>query len=330
MKSIKYILVTTCRDEEENLPNLIYSIKAQTVKPVFWVIVNDGSTDGTPEIISKTEKKHEWIKGVHLKEQGKYMGKHYADVCNKGFEFAREYCHKNEITYNFVALVDADNILEKDYVEKLIIEFEKDSKLGIASGINAYAEIQYLLAEIKKSTPNASVMDEKIWNLYGSSLVQVQKSYEDKPMGSARLWRRKCFEETGNGYLFGYAPDSISNVKAKMRGWKTRRFMNARVIERRGTIKQGVWNGGIRDGKFDYFLGRPLYYSLLRAITFSLRKPHYFGLFYFYGYIASILKKESRIDDNEVLEYYQRIRPRELKERYIRKFNRYVGLFFRG
>jgi len=319
-----YILVTPCKNEEENLSNLICSIGAQTIKPTLWIIVDDGSTDGTGEIISRTGREHDWIKGINLDEHPEYMGKHYAYVCNKGFEFAIEYCKKNGIKYDYVGLVDADNMLEKKYFEKLIDEFEKDPQLGIASGTNAFADIPHLLSELRESNPEADIMDEELWNLYGSNEVLIQSAHEDKPTGSARLWRKKCFEETGNGYLLAYAPDSISNVKANMRGWKTQRFKDAKIIERVGYITHGEWEGGIRIGKFDYFLGRPLYYSFLCTIKLIRKKSFLFGSAYLYSYITSIVKKEDRIDDPEVLNYYQNIRIRELRRYYTRKLKQYL------
>lgn len=49
-ESRRYIVVTPCRNEEKNLPNLVQSMTVQTIRSVFWVIVDDGSTDKTPEI----------------------------------------------------------------------------------------------------------------------------------------------------------------------------------------------------------------------------------------------------------------------------------------
>jgi len=64
----RYIVFTPCRNEEKNLPNLLQSITVQTIRPALWVIVDDGSTDKTGEIITEAEKRHEWIKGHHLEE----------------------------------------------------------------------------------------------------------------------------------------------------------------------------------------------------------------------------------------------------------------------
>lgn len=302
----RYIVVTPCRDEEKNLPNLVQSITAQTIRPVLWVIVDDGSIDKTGEIIAEAKKTYEWIKAVHLTVHKEYMGAHIAYVCNKGFEFAKDYCNENGISFGYIALVDADNILEARYFEKLINEFEKDAKLGIASGNSAFADVETFLEELRAKNPDVTVMDNEFWQLWDSPSTQIQNSREDLPTGSARIWRRDCFEETG-GYLPVALPDSVSNAKAKMSGWKTRRFRDIRIIERHGLKKQGLWNGYKERGESLFFLGQPLSFAVLKAFNYSLEKPYYIGMAYLYGYIKSLVLRKKRIDDNEIRKYFQAI-----------------------
>lgn len=302
----RYIVVTPCRNEEKNLPNLAQSITAQTLRPALWVIVDDGSSDKTGEIIGEAEKNYGWIKGIHLEEHKGYMGTHISYVCNKGFEFAKDYCNEKDIPYGYIALVDADNILEERYFEKLIEEFEKDKKLGIASGNSAFADIETLLDDLRADDPNVTVMDEEFWQSWDSPSMQIQNSREDLPMGSARMWRRDCFEETG-GYLPVALPDSVSNAKAKMKGWKTKRFMGIRIIERPGLEKQGLWNGYKEKGESLFFMGQPLSFAVLKSFNYSLKRPYYTGMAYFYGYTKSLVQRKERIDDDEIREYFYSI-----------------------
>ena len=321
MKKLKmnrrYIVVTPCRNEEKNLPNLVQSITAQTIRPALWVIVDDGSTDRTGKIIAEVEKKYEWIKRIHLEEHKEYMGTHLAYVCNMGFEFAREYCTEKDIIYEYIALVDADNILEERYFEKLIEEFENDEKLGIASGNSAFADIENILDDLRAKNPNVSVMDKEFWQMWDSPFMQIQNSREDLPTGSARMWRRECFEEAG-GYLPVALPDSVSNAKAKMKGWRTRRFMDIRIIERYGLKKQGMWKGYKEKGESLFFLGQPLYFAVLKAFNYSLKRPYYTGVAYLYGYIKSFVLRKERIDDDEIRKYFHFIH----HDYYKKKFER--------
>ena len=106
----QYIVITPCRNEGKNLPNLIQSILSQSIKPSLWVVVNDGSVDNTAEIITDAETKYSWIKGIHLDECEEYMGSHIAHVYNRGFEFAIQYSKKKNLTYQYISVVDADKI----------------------------------------------------------------------------------------------------------------------------------------------------------------------------------------------------------------------------
>ena len=133
-KSRQYIVVTACKNEGDNLPNLIQSIASQTLKPVLWIIVDDGSTDNTPEILKEAEEKYSWIQSIRLEESKRDLGLHLAGMVRKGFDFAINYCKKKGIDYGYLANVDGDLTLETTFFEDIIKEFEKDPELGLASG----------------------------------------------------------------------------------------------------------------------------------------------------------------------------------------------------
>ncbi len=301
--SKEYIVVTPCKDEENNLPNVILSITSQSIKPKLWVIVDDGSTDRSLQIISKAEDEYDWIVKICLEESDIYMGTHIARVCKSGFDYALNHCKNNSIPFEFIALVDADNILEAQYFEKLMLEFGDDEKLGIASGNSALLGIEENLSELRIKNQDTNVMSEEFWQLFGSSISRVQSCREDLPTGSARIWRKACFEETG-GYLPVPLPDSVSNAKAKMKGWKTRRFNEIKIIEREGLARQGLWNGYKEKGESYFVLGQSTSYALLKSINYSRIKPYYVGVAYFYGYVSSFIKGIKRVDDEEILTYY--------------------------
>lgn len=321
MKESPLIVVTPCKNEENILKFLIHSMVGQNLKPFVWVIVDDGSTDKTGEIIADAEKKYEWIKGVHLRECKVYMGSHIHFVCNAGFEFAVNYSKKNNKLYEYIALVDADNILEERYFEKIIQEFEKNPKLGIASGNSAFAEIDTILNNLRLKYADVNVMSNEFWQMWNSPFMQIQKVREDFPMGSARIWRRDCFEQTG-GYLPVPLPDSVSNGMAKLKGWKTIRFMDIKVVERRGLAKQGMWKGYRNKGENYYFLDFPLVFAILKAFKYSLEKPYYNGIAFIWGFIKSLAYRKEKVNDIEIRRYYRYVHPKELKDYYRKKIKR--------
>ena len=168
-------------------------------------------------------------------------------------------------------------------------EFEKDSELGIASG-------------------------NEHWNISGR--LVCAGSREELPMGPARLWRRECFEETG-GYQATAFPDSVSNVKAKLRGWKTKQFKDIKVIARRTSTAKGCWWGSVREGKDYYFLNYHPFVFLLRTIRYTFKEPYYTGLGLFIGYFGSFIQRRKKTEDDEIKYYYRHTRPKEISRQYF-------------
>lgn len=309
-----YFIVTACRNEEKNLPNLAQSIILQSIKPILWVIVDDNSTDNSNSIISSLEKKYDWIKGIYLKEKSEYMGAHYSEVCNKGFNYAIDYCNKNNLSYQYIALVDSDNIPESKYFEKLINEFENDFGLGIASGINASTNIDILLSYWNIN----EIVTTHFYDAFNSKMVKIYYKGYNFPMGSARLWRTECFFKT-KGYLLTNSPDGVSNMKAKAQGWKTKRFKNAGVIEREGMTVGKVSKIYKQHGDTDCFLWYPFIFVLIRFFKFSIKEPLN-GIFYLYGYFVAFLKNK-RIDDIEVKNYNQKSRKKDIYRKILSSFS---------
>ena len=288
-----YFVVTPVKNEEKSLPFTIRSIEEQTVKPILWVIVDDGSTDNTPKIIEDAKRRHDWIQSIRLKEGERDLKIHYAYVCKTGLDFAIKYCNERKIEYKYIALVEADMILEDSYFENLIKEFEKDPKLGIASG--------------------------GVWVCINGKETQI-KLRKDLAFGSHRLWRKKCFEETG-GYPLTHAVDSVSNVKAKLRGWKVKQFEKYKGVQTRMTgSAEGLWKGWKIRGEGAYYFNAHPFFVILKSIRYLFKKPYYIGLAYFIGYFSSYIGRKEQTDDEEIMHYYRYTRPKEVKKIYWDKF----------
>ena len=130
----QYLLVTPVKDEEKNFENLLKSIIDQTIKPTLWVVVDDGSSDHTPDMIVSAKDKYGWIKSIRLEENSRDRGVHLANVIKVGFDFAFKYCQENKIHFDYLGNVDADVVFEDTYFENLMGKFEIYTTLGVASG----------------------------------------------------------------------------------------------------------------------------------------------------------------------------------------------------
>jgi glycosyltransferase involved in cell wall biosynthesis len=288
-----YILITPAKNEQESLPLIADSVIKQSIVPKVWIIVDDGSADETPAIIRELMAKHYWIQSVRLPPHPRDITFHYSYVCKRGFDHAINYCNEKQIPFDFIALLDADTCLTETYFEHLISAFGHDPKLGIASGGIYY-------------------------NVNGK--LQWDKVFENDPAGTGRMWRNECFFETG-GYMVEPAPDSLSNVKAELYGWKTKNFKEIIAVQTRPTSSaEGVWKGYFIKGNLAHYVNLHPILVLLNVIDFSRQKPHYRGIAFAYGYLKGVLRRDKKIEDEWIKDYYRNKRIR----RYLPDF-----LFFK-
>lgn len=275
--SRRYIVITPCKNEGENLPDLIDSMIAQTVRPVAWVIVDDGSTDDTPQITQEAAKKYGWIHVLRLDEGSRDIGLHLASVMKNGFDYAISYCKENGLEYDYLGNLDGDLMLPSTFFENLMKEFEADPELGVASGGTKHVI---------------------------GARVRYAKVSVNEPSGGHMLIRRECFEECG-GILYSYSMDSVLKVKARLRGWKTRRFEENVATEMRDVnVAEGYWKGFIYKGKSSYYLNINPLHVMARFIMYSFRRPYYTGVAYLAGYLDSIIRRRGRINDSEIRKYF--------------------------
>jgi glycosyltransferase involved in cell wall biosynthesis len=287
------------KNEEKMLCEVIESIISQTVKPVLWLIIDDGSTDNSPKIIQSYVSKYDWIKSIRLPTHPRDIIFHVSYVYKYGFDYLLKYCEENKVEYNFIASLDADTILETEYFEKILHKFETNEKLGIASG-GLYHE-----------------MDGKL---------TISTKVENFPSGTGRVWSKKCFFDTG-GFSLEPSADSISNVKATLRGWDIQRFNEIQMVEKRLTSSaEGLWNGYEHNGYMAYYLNKNPILILLSVFQYTLRKPYYIGIAFLLGYILSCIKRKERIKDKEIREYYWNHRLSEYKKIIINRIKSIVSI----
>ncbi|MCX9075811.1 MAG: glycosyltransferase family A protein, partial [Candidatus Methanoperedens sp.] len=222
----KYILITPCKNEGKNLPHLINSIAMQTIRPLVWVIIDDGSTDNTPAILKEYIAKFKWIEGISLAESPRDIGFHLAEIMKKGFAHAIDICKEKRLEYNYLGNVDADLTLQTTFFENLMNEFEKNPRLGIASGGTDH--------------------------IIGNKKIRARLS-KNEPSGGHMLISKACFEECG-GMPISYSADSVLKAKARLRGWITMRFEENIATEIRDVDSaEGYWKGFINSGKASYY-----------------------------------------------------------------------------
>jgi len=272
---LAYLLVTPARNEERFIEGTIESVVAQIVAPQKWVIVSDGSTDRTDDIIRKHAAQHSWIKFIRRPE---HMERHFAAKV-RCFNFGYDAVCANN--YDIIGNLDADITFERDYFEFLLGKFAEDSRLGVA----------------------------------GTPFVEGGVSYDyrfasmEHVSGACQLFRRKCFEEIG-GYMpvAGGGIDWIAVTTARMKGWKTRTFLEKVCHHHRpmGTAAAGTFRALYSLGRQDYFLGGHPLWEFCRAAFQMTRKPYAVGgLVLLAGYLKALVGRIERPVSAELVRFHR-------------------------
>jgi len=266
-----YCVVTPVRNEEEYLPITIAAVAAQTMLPVEWIIVNDGSTDRTAEIIDDAAAKYPWIRAFHRTNRGFRSTGGGIDGFLDGIERLR--CNN----WNFLVNLDGDLSFPPDYFEGCFRHFQEDPKLGIVGGT--------------------------VYNKIGDSLV-LDKVADFHVRGATKVYRRECWDSLG-GMLRGLGWDTVDEVKANMRGWRTQSFPELHLTHYRVTgTAEGVWWGLVKDGHADYIVGyHPLFFAA-KCARRLFRPPILLGsVGLMYGYLRSVVRRAPRVEDKEFVGY---------------------------
>lgn len=268
---ITYAIVTPAHNEESYIRFTLDSVVAQTVQPAQWIIVDDGSTDGTASIIENYTSEFPWIKLLTLKNQVRQRGGKVISAFNAGLELV-------DAEYEFIVKLDADLSLGNDYFEKLLYQFKINPKLGLASG-GCYQ---------RTGTE---------WRL--------EPAANDHARGLSKVYRKECFQDI-NGLKPVNGWDTIDELSAQMKGWETRSFNELKALHYRPTgSANGKINGKMEMGKFSYFFGyHPLAFLLRGVYNMLTGKPIILGgIAMLWGYFDCWIHHEPRFDDPQLLTY---------------------------
>lgn len=284
-----FILITPIKDEAKNILKLKETILNQTVKPLIWVIGDANSKDGSFEIAKELFRDYEWIHVISQKtffESG-YSHRNIACNLNDCYKYAKE-ALKNSNNFSFIARTDVTPVLSCDYFDVLIGEMERDPKIAFACGL------QYLHFKNSK--------------IRFSQLAGISNTgFNDQG-----VYRREFLEEMG-GFPVTYSPETVLQIKALNRGWHLKLTDRTCFIKSRlGGSKIGVWNGYKLKGKVYYNLGYPISLVLIKTL-YSCFKLTPKNIAILSGYFLSAIKREEKIEDEEVIEYFGK---RRLKEVY--------------
>jgi glycosyltransferase involved in cell wall biosynthesis len=281
---MKYVLITPAHNEERFISKTLESMVAQRLLPERWVIVDDGSTDRTAEIVESYANRYPWIELFRRprRTDRSFAGKVHA--FNAGLE---RVC---SLQFEVIGNLDADLSFDADYLAFLVRKFSEDSKLGVAG------------------TPF-------IEDGYDSARDSFEG--ENHVAGGCQLFRYRCFQEIG-----GYVPnraggiDWIAVTTARMKGWKTQSFPEKRFHHYRtlGTAGRSSAAASFSYGEKDYYLGGSPVWQLFR-VAYRMTKPPFVidGLALFSGYCWAALRRMKRAVTPELMRFHQREQMKKLR-----------------
>jgi biofilm PGA synthesis N-glycosyltransferase PgaC len=284
MNHLAYVLITPARNEEKLIEKVVQSMIAQTVAPLKWVIVNDGSTDSTVSIVGRYLAKYEWIEMVDLPAHRDRSFAAKVNAFNAGFEKVKN------LDYEVIGNLDSDVSFDADYIEFLLDKFKEDPSLGVAGTI--FLEQGY-----------SSESD----SFEGQNHVA----------GGCQLFRRRCFDEIG-GYIPNKAGgiDWIAVTTARMKGWRTSSFREKSFFHYRslGTAERSPLASAFSYGEKDYYLGNHPLWEVFRLLYRSTKKPYLLASIALYsGYVSAFLRQIKRPVSDELMRFHRKEQMQKLR-----------------
>ncbi len=279
-----YVLITPARNEEAFIEDTIESMIRQTLLPLKWVIVEDGSTDRTAEVVSRYLAQHHWMEMIQMPQRRDRSFAAKVQAFNAGYE------RVEGLPFEVIGNLDADISFEEDHFEFLMRRFAEDPDLGVAG----------------------TVFKE---NGYSSERQSFEGFHH--VAGGCQLFRRQCW-----GAIGGYLPhraggiDWIAVTTARMMGWKTRSFREKSFFHHRrlGTAERSVLSSLFSYGEKDYYLGGHPLWQLFRVAYRTSKRPYLLGgLALCAGYGWALLRRTPRPVSRELMAFHRKEQMERLK-----------------
>lgn len=267
--SRRYVLISPCRNEAEYMEETLNSVISQSITPTKWIIVDDGSSDQTPDILKEYSGKYDWIEIITRKNRGhRAVGPGVIDAFYTGYDSI------NPEEYDYLCKLDLDLKLPVGYFENLMIRMEANPRIGTCSGKSYIKE-------------NGELVDEK--------------KGDEMSLGMTKFYRVDCFRDIG-GFVHEVMWDGIDCHRCRMLGWiacswndPEIRFVHLRPM---GSSQNSIYTGRMRHGFGQYFMGTGFLFMLVSSIFRMQERPYVLGgLAMLWGWLKSAVYHENKYND---------------------------------
>jgi len=265
----RYIIISPVRNEEKYLGDAVNSIASQTIRPMEYILVDDGSTDKTPEIIKDASARYPWIHYITRKDRGeRRVGPGVIEAFYDGYESI-----KSE-QYDYICKMDGDLTIGPEYFERLFSRFREDPCLGAASG--------------------------KLFLRLDDGRLVEERITDESVLGGMLCLSRRCFDDIG-GFVREVMWDGITFHRCRMEGYRTRSFRDddLKIHDHRimGSSHKNIYHGRLRWGWGQYFMGTHPLYIIAVGVYRVLERPYILGgMLIICGYLRGWLRGDRRYD----------------------------------
>lgn len=275
----EYAVVTPAKNEENLIEETIKCVISQEMAPSVWVIVSDGSTDRTDEIVKKYAEIYEFIHFLRIEKDRNHSFSSRVHTVLAGIN----YLESNNFQYDFLGFLDADISIGNNYYRKILEKFENEEGLGLAGGL--------------------------VIDACGDGYNYIRRRSLDHVAGGVQFFRVECYEQIG-----GYEPlrlggdDTIAETKARMLGWTVMTFPSLRVIHNKETGYGGrpLWMVRFMEGERDYLMGYHFIFLVAKCGRRLIEKPLFIGSFLrIIGFLYCFFSGCEREVQKDVLQYLQ-------------------------
>ena len=279
-----YVLITPAKNEEALIGATIASVTSQTVLPAEWVIVSDGSTDGTDDIVRAASVRHPWIRLLPLprREARSFAAVVHATEAGLKALTTRDFA--------FVGLLDSDVRFQPDYFERVLERFRSVPGLGLAGGV---------------------VID------LGLPRDRLPRNREDVP-GAVQFFRRACFERL-NGLIAipegGW--DALTCARARMAGYETRLLTDLIVdhLKPRNIAEGGLFRRRWQMGVRDHALGYTPLFELIKCLSRMGDHPAFIGsVSWWTGYCCAAIRRRPILIPADLLGFIRAEQRRRIRK----------------
>ncbi len=278
-----YVIITPVRDEVTYIDRTLQAVAQQTRRPRKWIIVDDGSTDGTDAVLDQFATDHSWITVSHRTNRGfRANGGGVMDAFYAGFALVEG------TQWDYVVKLDGDLSFAPDYFERCLEKFEAEPELGIGGG---------------------TVCE----NVDGTLHVE---SVGDPPFhvrGATKIYRRSCWDQIAP-LIKAPGWDTLDEVRANYCGWRTRTFPDLAVVQHKPTgSADGTWSNAVKNGRANYLTGYHPVFMLAKCAKRALRQPYFIeSLGLATGFLSGYAKRLPQSADAKTRRYLRQQQVRRL------------------